>query len=518
MLLVYPPVSRSPEPPIGLARLSGWLRSGGVEARCIDLNQEGLDYLLALSGSEEVGAPRSTDARGLRMATALRESRTYENFDRYSRAVGEVSKTMRELSSRAGAIVSLGDYRDPSLSPLRKSDLIRSAEGFEGNVFFPLFEKRLPPEIRRCASSGSETTIGISVCYLSQALSAFALCGYVRRAFSSSRIILGGGLITSWLACGQLEEDETFDGLVDALLPGPGEASLAAYLGLCEVRLDAAPVFEDFRELPYFAPSKILPYNFAYGCPWKRCSFCPEAAEGMPYISKDRGAAAREIRELAESESPALFHFTDNEVAPAYLRDLASSPPGAPWYGFARFSDFLLDSSACERLAASGCVMLQLGLESADQGVLEALGKGTRIEEIDRILKNLEAASIAVYLYVLFGTPAEDRDSALRTRDFIASRAQRIGFLNLALFNLPASGKEAGELETTDFYDGDLSLYSEFRHPKGWGRAEARAFLEKDFLSVPELRAIARRTPPVFTSNHAPFFLPRMGCGGDQRG
>jgi hypothetical protein len=33
--------------------------------------------------------------------------------------------------------------------------------------------------------------------------------------------------------------------------------------------------------------------------------------------------------------------------------------------------------------------MLQLGLESADQEVLDAMGKGTELGEIDRILENL---------------------------------------------------------------------------------------------------------------------------------
>jgi hypothetical protein len=151
--------------------------------------------------------------------------------------------------------------------------------------------------------------------------------------------------------------------------------------------------------------------------------------------------------------------------------------------------------------------MLQLGLESADQGVLDALGKGTRLEEIARILENLAASSICAYVYVLFGTPSEDRGAAMRTRDFIAGHSGEIGFINVAVFNLPASGAEARELETKAFYEGDLSLYLDFKHPKGWDRAEVREFLVRDFESVPEIRAIERRTPPVFTSSHAPFFV-----------
>jgi hypothetical protein len=106
--------------------------------------------------------------------------------------------------------------------------------------------------------------------------------------------------------------------------------------------------------------------------------------------------------------------------------------------------------------------MLQLGLESADQGVLDALRKGTRLDQIDRVLRNLADAGIGVFLYVLFGTPAETRDAARRTRDFVAAHADRIDFLNVALFNLPVASADAPHLATRAFYEGDLSLYREF--------------------------------------------------------
>jgi hypothetical protein len=269
---------------------------------------------------------------------------------------------------------------------------------------------------------------------------------------------------------------------------------------------------EDFAGLRYSAPTRIVPYSFSSGCPWKRCSFCPEKAEDMPYRGIRSTEAIAQIARLGEKYSPGLYHFTDNEISPLYLRALADSAPGAPWYGFARFSRILLDPGFCRTLAASGCVMLQLGLESGDQGVLDRLGKGTRLEEIDAILDNLAAASIGTYIYLLFGTPAEDRDAAMRTRDFIARRAGCMDFLNVAIFNLPASSEEARSLDTNDFYEGELSLYSQFRHPSGWDRSAVRAFLREEFEAIPEIKGILARTPPVFTSSHAPFFLARASA------
>jgi len=149
--------------------------------------------------------------------------------------------------------------------------------------------------------------------------------------------------------------------------------------------------------------------------------------------------------------------------------------------------------------------MLQLGLESGSQVVLDAMGKGRRLAHAEAALKALSDAGIAPYVYLLFGTPAEGRDEALATRDFVARMAGHIGFINAAVFNLPASSALAAGLTTRPFNEGDLSLYRDFAHPMGWDRARVRAFLKEDFGSEPAIAAILARTPPVYTSSHAPI-------------
>jgi hypothetical protein len=79
--------------------------------------------------------------------------------------------------------------------------------------------------------------------------------------------------------------------------------------------------------------------------------------------------------------------------------------------------------------------------------------------------------------------------------------------LNLAVFNLPAYSEDAGGLDTVEFYRGDLSLYKEFVHPKGWNRDKVRQFLSKKFKRSPAIKAILNQDPPFFTSNHAPFLV-----------
>jgi radical SAM superfamily enzyme YgiQ (UPF0313 family) len=158
-------------------------------------------------------------------------------------------------------------------------------------------------------------------------------------------------------------------------------------------------------------------------------------------------------------------------------------------------------------LRQAGCVMLKLGIESGDQGVLDALQKGIIVETASIVLKNLKRAGIAAYVYLLFGTPAETEAGAKKTLEFTVKNSDSIDFLNLAIFNMPVCGENNPEIETQEFYEGDLSLYTDFIHPHGWDRKRVRMFLENEFKKHPAVSAILKNEPPVFTSNHAPFFV-----------
>jgi radical SAM superfamily enzyme YgiQ (UPF0313 family) len=204
---------------------------------------------------------------------------------------------------------------------------------------------------------------------------------------------------------------------------------------------------------------------------------------------------------------PDLVHFLDNAISTVMLKRLASNPLGVPWYGFARISPLLMDYEFCAALRKSGCVMLKLGLESGDQRVLDRMNKGIDIDTASLVLKTLKRAGISTYVYLIFGTPAETLPAARKTLEFVVTHKEEIGFLNVAIFNMPLCSAEAGNYETRSFYEGDLSLYTDFVHPHGWNRKEVRLFLENEFKKHRAVSEIVQKDPPLFTSNHAPFFL-----------
>ena len=503
ILLIHPPVVKPCEPPAGIGKLCGVLRGEGVPVSVLDANLEGLLWLLGTSAAAESPPEDRWTARARRNYSShldtLRNFSSFRHLSRYRRAVSDLERLLEKADGTGAARIGLGNFRHPVLLPVRSGDLLLAAERPEENPFFPWFGKRLG----ECLEREAPSFVGFSLNYLSQALTTFAMIGFVRKTHPGVTVVLGGGLVTSWMS--RPGWKNPFAGLADHVIAGPGEGPL---LDLLSRRLaDAFP--PDYDGLPlhdYLSPGTILPYSSSRGCWWRRCVFCPERAEENPYVPVPPERAISDLAALCDKMSPALIHLLDNAVSPALLEAMAKHPPGAPWYGFARITPHLADPDFCRALKRSGCALLKLGLESGDQGVLDRLEKGIDLGEASRALKTLRQAGIPVYVYLLFGTPAEDESSARRTLDFVAEHGGCIDFLNVAVFNLPVFAASSPELETRDFYEGDLSLYRDFSHPRGWNRQQVRAFLDREFRRHPAVAPILRRDPPVFTSNHAPFF------------
>ncbi len=498
MILIYPPTAKPSEPPAGIARLAGSLARHGVDCRLLDANIEGLRYLL----KEPRAAADTWSRRALRHRfdnlAALGDSQIYGSPDRYARAVRDLQRALAVAAQDHGVILGLADYHHQRLSPLQSADLLEAARHPDENPFYPYFRSRLP----EIMAGVERRIIGISLNYLSQALCAFALIGCIRREFPGWQVVLGGGLVTSWLQ--RPGWRNPFAGLVDQLVAGPGERPLLDLLGIDDPQEeDGIPEYGSLPLTDYVAPGFILPYSASSGCYWNKCAFCPERAEDNRYHPLPVERVLTDLQGLVAATNPVLLHLLDNAISPQLLRALANRPPGVPWYGFARIGRELTQVDFCRALKDSGCVMLKLGLESGDQGVLDAMGKGIELEMASLAMQNLKETGIAVYLYLLFGTPAETLEEARKTLAFVVRHHEAISFLNLAIFNMPACGPEAEVYETQQFYAGDLSLYTAFRHPRGWGRKEVRHFLDHEFKAPPAIAALLKNDPPLFTSNHA---------------
>jgi len=499
MLLIYPPTAKPSEPPTGIAQLAGALKGHNLPCTVLDANIEGLLYLLHLPGTAQdkwsARAYRNIDTN----LCALRNSQLYESPDRYARAVSDLCRVL-EKSCAPEVSISLANYQDTHLSPLNSQDLIKASTQHKDNVFYPYFSKRLSTLLEKL----NPPSVGFSLNYLSQALTTFAMIGFLKIIAPDLPIILGGGLVTSWLR--NPSWTNPFRGLVDLLVAGPGEKALLELFDKKAVFHHHPPSYEGLPTDRYLSPGFVLPYAASSGCYWNRCSFCPEKAEENPYQALSTELVRQDLAGLSAHHNPSLVHFLDNAISPSLMKSLINTPLEIPWYGFARINPLLLDIDFCKGLHDSGCVMLKLGIESGDQGVLDAMDKGIDIITVSKILQNLHRAGIATYIYLLFGTPSESLTEARRTMGFVVQHHKTISFMNIAIFNMPVCSLETHSLSTKNFYEADLSLYTDFEHPRGWNRARIRKFLDQEFKRHPAIKPIILRDPPIFTSNHAPFF------------
>ncbi|MBU2234244.1 MAG: hypothetical protein KKE49_01195, partial [Proteobacteria bacterium] len=207
ILLIHPPTAKACEAPGGSARLAGALRRHGVACRVWDANVEGQIALLTSAGAQNevsdrvtaldwrVGggkpsscggsadlsrvmeaAPRGREkgdrwtrraSRHLAENMALLRSREgYRNPDRYRRLVTDVNCILATAARPSGVRLSLADYEDERLSPVRSTDLLYAADEPELNPFYTWFRERLPAVLAETAVSH----VGFSLNYLSQAL------------------------------------------------------------------------------------------------------------------------------------------------------------------------------------------------------------------------------------------------------------------------------------------------------------------------------------------------------------
>lgn len=528
IVLVQPPALKPAEPPLGLAVLLAHLTAQGVSALAMDANLEA--YLWLLDGDRLATRTRGQIDTSLQRAlkhrdeslALVRSEAAGQNFARYATAVRYLNRLLAVWDASAGGErLTLGDYQFPDLSPFAPEDLERVASGAIQTLFAQYFHSDLAPRI----VAAKPRIIAISINYIHQAIPAFELAGLLRRILPDVVLVAGGGLITSWQE--PLRQLALRLPPFDHIVFGPGETTLTAlaqgdapssYALKNASSIAFVPDFSFARFGEYLSPQPILPLTASRGCYWRKCLFCPEAASPVhPYRTFPPAALPALMRSVAEQYGIRHIQLTDNAVPVKMLKELAESGgelAGLSWFGFVRFEAVLEDEGFVRRLAKGGCRMLQVGLESGSQQVLDRLGKGVRLESAARILKNLAAAGIASYVYILLGTPGETEADAEMTLTFLEAHASEIGFLNISIMNLP---RASGLLDNPEQYGiaasepvsaaKPLGLYQTFQPENDWDRAAARRFLERRLLGSPLIRAIVKRNPPLFTSNHAIFFM-----------
>ncbi len=506
IVLLHPPVALPCEPPLGLGILAGQLRGLGVEVQVIDANVEALHALL-YSVEEKEGlstAERRSIRRRDLVLQQLQGWKGYDCLDRYRGALADVALLLKQAAAAVAPDIRLGlaDYHDQR-SPFRSQDLRLAAQLSQQSPFLSYFSD-LAERVKRAGPR----VVGISINYLHQVLPGLCLAGVLHQWLPRVPLVLGGALMECWQ--GRLSAS-TLRPYVDHISCGGGVELLLEMLGQ-PVRSPAAKIGPpDCAGMPwplYLAPVRIAPFTTSIGCVWGRCKYCPEAVSATSFWGIEAQRVPPLLDRLVHETGAELLHLTDNAIPPQVLDALAAQGCSSSWYGFVRFYPQLADEEHCRALKRSGCVTLQIGLESGSKAMLKRLNKGVSLELASRCLRALHHAGISVYLYVMFGIPGESEEDAQKTVSFIVEHAATIRYLNTSVLNYPVQSPQDQDLQFKPYDPGcsDLNLYTDFRQANGRNRRTVRYFLEKQYSKNKHIAPILRRTPTIFGANHAPLF------------
>lgn len=539
VVLVNPPQAKACEPPPGILALAGRLVQKGVSVALFDANLavqeslisgENLAACLEELSRQNCSGAQLTSAklaikRGPSAFTALSRSETYQNSKTYRAAADAVRNAFKAVSLARNFNIDISDLALQGLTPLSSKDLALAAKEPK---LLPIYK-----QLKECASrilAHDPSLIGLSASYLSQALPAFALAGILRGEGFNGTLVLGGALVSSWLK--SLKSDSPFFDVWDAVAAGPGERILESlvkgadptYLpGILAPKLkiwnapkpDMAeacfnPETEGLLWKNYLSPSPILPVAASRSCYWNKCKFCPDPNQFSAGINApDFPKLIETINQASDRINAQWVHFTDSALHSKLLKTLAvgDNKRKWQWYGFARPENLFLDANFCRALAQGGCAMLQLGIETVSQRLLNSMGKGAQAKKFAKMLSNLSQAEIRTYVYLLFGIPSETEADAHATLHWTEEQAEQITFINMSILNMPRYSEDYSQalsVKEPNADDLDLSLYRKFQIGSNWNRSDVRRKLATAKTNE-KLRKILARTPPGFTSSHAAF-------------
>ena len=239
------------------------------------------------------------------------------------------------------------------------------------------------------------------------------------------------------------------------------------------------------------------------GCPY-HCNWCAKPIWGQRYNVRSPENVVAELKWLKERYRPDHIWFADDIMGlkPGWwsrFADLVEAEGARVPFKCLSRVDLLLRDDAIAGLQRAGCQIVWVGAESGSQKILNAMEKGTEVEQIYEATERLRAAGVQIGFFLQFGYPGETLADVERTLQMVRDcRPDDIGMS--VSYPLPGTkfyervkvqlGDKRNWVDSADLdmmYQGPFTsafyrqlhrvLHKEFRARNAWD----------------ELRAVARR-------------------------
>jgi anaerobic magnesium-protoporphyrin IX monomethyl ester cyclase len=217
------------------------------------------------------------------------------------------------------------------------------------------------------------------------------------------------------------------------------------------------------------------------GCP-AACTFCSNDVTGRKFRYRSAASVAGEVALLRERYGLLGFSFFDDSFAVGRrrVRELcdAIAAIGAPVWWTCTAHPAHLDREVLADMARAGCSGVDIGMESADPGMLVRIGKGVTVERVLDVLAWCTELGIHTVVNLMFGWPDETDAELDATIAFLERAAPLAGGFNARGVVVPYPGTQLYEQHHarfgfTDWWLREAPLdYPAF--PTSWDEAEIR--------------------------------------------
>lgn len=491
MLLIYPPVGDCTIPPLGIAKLVGFMRKFEKQIHILDYNIDALYELLSkenlhkaylkvcdriaeIERKYEELSPETQNEYAILFESklqgnyleeniedalhSLKQMKYYRNWNIYSKKATIIKQSMELVAN--SYYPSKWDFRYLNFhGDTSSKKIINILDNRKENFYLEYFERKISD-----FEKYSDVYIGISVCYYSQLIPALTLAKLLKNMYPQKKIFLGGSLFSSYID--QWTVFDKFASIIDYIIPFEGEWALLDMENGMDIKLIPdlvyfngnnfvqnkisekrkklfiKPDFSDFELEKYLNPEILLPIEANTACYWGKCNFCYYSTNDTKLFEGDKKEIDEIVEEIAymnKEYQATSFFFVDECLPPATAFKIASQilqkNLKIHWASEIRF-DATFTEEKLRLLRSSGYVMAMLGLESGQERVLKAMNKGTDIQTIRKMLKNCSEVGIHTYAMFFLGFPSETKEEALKTIEFIDENIEYINYYSFGPFIL----------------------------------------------------------------------------------
>jgi len=159
------------------------------------------------------------------------------------------------------------------------------------------------------------------------------------------------------------------------------------------------------------------------GCPY-HCNWCAKPLWGQRYNARSPENVVAELKWLKETYRPDYIWFADDIVGirPKWWSQFAKlveqEDARVPFKCLSRV-DLLLRQGEVDAMKRAGCDIVWVGAESGSQKILDAMEKGTTVEQIYKASDLLHRHGIKIAFFLQFGYPSETREDIEKTLQMV---------------------------------------------------------------------------------------------------